>query len=189
MKKFTQLYDRDWLCRRYIDDKKSQSEIAFELGCSRPSVSIALRRFGIPPRPKERKYNRLDDREWLHSQYVVAGLTMDEIAQIIGCSVSAVFQSLREHSIIGDQNEHDHRRANTGSDKNLYNRDWLAQQYKQRGAKSIAQEIGCHLSSVYRALKRYGLIGKARLPHADQSEFRRRQLEGIEKYSNWKINF
>lgn len=49
-RKFPELYDTEWLNQRYVTEGRTQNEIAAELGCSHPAVSLALLRAGIESR-------------------------------------------------------------------------------------------------------------------------------------------
>jgi hypothetical protein len=44
---YPQLYDRDWLIQAYVTERRSQAEIAAEIGCSGPPMRRALKRFDI----------------------------------------------------------------------------------------------------------------------------------------------
>jgi hypothetical protein len=47
---YPELYDRDWLIQAYVTERKSQNEIAAEIGCSSPPLRRALKRFDIARR-------------------------------------------------------------------------------------------------------------------------------------------
>lgn len=46
------LHDRAWLHDAYIGERRSLADMAALLGCSAPTVATALRRQGIPVRPR-----------------------------------------------------------------------------------------------------------------------------------------
>lgn len=52
MNTYPQLNDRQWLASRYVDRGMTQQQIAKELGCTYQAVGGALRRRGIPTRPR-----------------------------------------------------------------------------------------------------------------------------------------
>jgi hypothetical protein len=59
------LHNEPWLRNRYLDEGRSATEIARELGCSKQSVLWAVRKFGIPVRPmSESKRGRPSTTEW-----------------------------------------------------------------------------------------------------------------------------
>lgn len=48
--KYSELRDQEWLREQYVEKKKTQSEIASELGCNQTTVGDWLRRHGIETR-------------------------------------------------------------------------------------------------------------------------------------------
>ena len=95
----TCLADRAWLTRRYVSDRASIRDIAAELGCSTYQVAQALIRHGIPRRARGDRardagqqvaYRQLGDREFLLCRYVTDRMTIQQIADLVGCGVSRV---------------------------------------------------------------------------------------------------
>jgi hypothetical protein len=102
------LADRAWLTRRYVSDRASIRDIAAELGCSTYLVTQALIRHGIPRRARGDRardagqqvaYRQLGDREFLLCRYVTDRMTIQQIADLVGCGVSRVRQALADHKI------------------------------------------------------------------------------------------
>ena len=156
----TCLADRAWLTRRYVSDRASIRDIAAELGCSTYPVAQALIRHGIPRRARGDRardagqqvaYRQLGDREFLLCRYVTDRMTIQQIADLVGCGVSRVRQALADHKIpvrwVG-------RWASVQVDE-----DWLARRYLMdlASTREIAAELGCSTYLVTQALIRYGI--------------------------------
>src|SRR5664279_18341 len=101
------LADGVWLTQRYVTDLASIRDIAGELGCSTYTVTQALIRHGIPRRPvgwpksdqTQDTYLRLQDRDFLWGRYVHDQMTIQQVAELVGCGVGRVRKALREHEI------------------------------------------------------------------------------------------
>lgn len=108
--KYQELNDRDWLYQKYIEEKLSSPKIGRIIGCDDGLVRMALLKYEIPIRSNEEAheyfeykshlYERLNDRDWLQEQYVAKGLSINEIADIVGVQTSnSVRQSLIRYDI------------------------------------------------------------------------------------------
>lgn len=84
------LNDRDWLLEQYIENRRTMSAIADELGVDKTTVSRAMRFHGIKSAGKGRRpqHPQLSDPEWLREQ--LRTKTLRQIAGEIGASVGAV---------------------------------------------------------------------------------------------------
>ena len=100
---FPQLEDAEWLKRHYLTDSASMAAIAAEVGCSVPTVSVALARHGIEARPsggaQARRLPLLEDAEWLKRRYVTADAGIVAIAAEVGCSAGTVIRALARHGV------------------------------------------------------------------------------------------
>jgi len=160
----TAVADRDWLARRYVRDLASIRDIAGELGCSTYLVSQALIRHGIPRRPvgspkgvplrdagQQAACQQLQDRDFLLHRYVEDRMTIQQIADLVGCGVGRVRKALGEHEIpvrwVG-------RREPVHVDKR-----WLRRRYVTDLAsiRDIAGELGCSMNFVLEMLIEYGI--------------------------------
>jgi len=94
--KYPLLYDEDWLCEKYLNERLSGSAIAEKIGCSNVSVYNALERYGVERRTKTKTYQypELYDREWLLDQYVEQFKDAKEIASELGCSHHTVHKRI-----------------------------------------------------------------------------------------------
>jgi len=133
---YPRLHDKDWLYQKYWLEKKSQREIAEELGCSQSSVSLALKKLGIPSRNlkqvwedykhpcKGKKRNRLKDA----------------LAQISNIKRKGYYRP------------------------ELWDRKWLYDKYwrEKLSLQDIAKLLGCNYGTVYRAFKRFSIPRRSR---------------------------
>lgn len=99
--KYPLLHDEIWLYQKYWIEELSTCEIANDIGCCFSVVSYALKRYNIPRRKQTEtkqsekirgkyKYKKLGDKQWLYQKYWIEKLSRPKIANIIGCSQSAV---------------------------------------------------------------------------------------------------
>ncbi|MCA1846521.1 MAG: hypothetical protein LC792_25670, partial [Actinobacteria bacterium] len=95
-----QLDDRRWLRNAYHVRGRTSLQIGAELGCDAHTVLAALRRHGIPVRPKVPATSPLlDDADHLRRRYAGDGASMQQIADELGCSVQPVRWALARHGI------------------------------------------------------------------------------------------
>lgn len=95
-----------------------------------------------------RSYPHLHNRDWLYRQYVEEQRSLPEMADIVGCSTTAVFAALQRNGIpVRD-------RAEAGGLQVQYpqlrDRDWLWQHYvvEDLPASTIAELVGCSVALV-----------------------------------------
>lgn len=97
---FKQLKDASWLREQYISQEKSQRQIAKEIGCSKSTVQNWIRKHDVQTDEFQNgAIGRLEDRQWLHNQYVKNGKSGYEIAEICGTCTSTVYRWIRKHNI------------------------------------------------------------------------------------------
>jgi len=97
---FEILNSKEWLSYKYEVEGLTTRQIAKEVGCSKPTVSNALKKWAIPPRvQKSYKDTKLYDREWLYNKYWEEELCTSEIGAIIGCDRTVVLRALRKLNI------------------------------------------------------------------------------------------
>lgn len=153
-KDYQELNDREWLIRQHVDLLKTGHDIAKELGCSTATVYEALRRQDVrisKGSPVGSVYPELQDRGWLHVQYVTEKKSGADIALEIGCDKSAVYRAIKRHGI--QKREHTSRYAL------LNNKEWLRNAYvnERRSVKSIAKEVGASAGNVQSHLSTMGI--------------------------------
>jgi hypothetical protein len=151
---FPQLRDHRWLRRRYLNEAKSATEIAAEVGCGSGTVLRALHRAGIEVRsgPNARTYPQLHDVVWLRRRAVDEGATTAQLVAEIGCSRTSVHRALHGAGI--DISERTSTRY-----PYLHNRVWLRRAFvtEQLTIAQIADQLGCQKRTVRDALRRGGI--------------------------------
>lgn len=167
--KFPQLASAAWLREQYEDRHQTIIEIATEVGCSTAAVINALQKAGIVRRDpgesrrlrgtkKKHQYEQLNDAAWLRKQYELKGLSIQAIADLIGCSTVPVHRALKQHGIASRHQPGPSAGPSVSKDK-LDDRDYLYRRYVTDGLSmgALAQEIGCQASSVLKALRRLNI--------------------------------
>ena len=95
-----ELDDAEWVRARYIGSRMSIHAIADELGAADNTVARALKRHGVPARPRADQAVRIDP-EWLRRHYVDDRLTLAEIARLSGTSRSTVHRAVAAYGLVG----------------------------------------------------------------------------------------
>lgn len=104
------LNDKEWLYNQYRVERKSIIKIASGIGVGATTVKKVLLSFGVIPEGHNGNrillgkgdivlYENLDDKNWMQRKYVTEHLSLSGIADIIGCSCSAVWVALKRHKI------------------------------------------------------------------------------------------
>jgi DNA-binding MarR family transcriptional regulator len=145
--------------RLYVDQGKSQSEIADELGCTRSTVSRWLDKHDIGTRekgdPKVQGETPWRDEDTLRELYLDEELTTYEIGDRLGCQDTTVARWLRNYGIEvrkrGGKHPPKHPKLSNG--------EWLRDQYhrKRRSTKDIADQLDVSPSNVRRWMNRAGV--------------------------------
>lgn len=150
------LDDVGWLTAAYVTDGRSTSDIAAELGCSPAAVTAALRRHGIEVRGRgqARRFDKLEDVDWLKGRYVDDEASSADIAAELGCHPNSVLDALARHGI--------ERRTTYVSSADLDDVGWLTDRYIDRNWSTtrIAAEVGCSAVTVSLALRRHGIAAR-----------------------------
>jgi len=90
--------DKPTLHRLYIEEKKTVTEVASIFNCSTPTILRKARKYDIKLRPRGGK--KLDiDESTLRRLYVEEGKSMPEVAKIFNCSVSVIYQRVKEFGL------------------------------------------------------------------------------------------
>jgi len=98
------LKDGDWVRDQYKDNERSVREIATVLHVSAPTVRKWLHRHEITPRAKGRTLsadvrNRLEDKDWLQTEYHEHNRPQQDIADELGVSQSTISTWVNLHGI------------------------------------------------------------------------------------------
>ena len=96
-----ELNDESWLYNKYCIDGKSALEISEEVKCSVGLVHKAIKKLSIPLKHPEcnNSYPELHNKEWLFTQYITLKKSTVDIANHIGCDVSAVLRRIYSFGI------------------------------------------------------------------------------------------
>ena len=93
-----QKINREMLEKLYLREGKTTREIAKILGCSFETVRIKCKIFGIPLRnPGSEKV--IIDELTFRRLYLKEGKNRDELARILGCSVSTIYQCFKRFGL------------------------------------------------------------------------------------------
>lgn len=179
MKRPPLLDDVGWLTAAYATDGRSTSDLAAELGCSPAAVTTALRRHGIEVRGRgqARRFDKLEDVEWLRARYVDDEASSADIATELGCHPNSVLDALARHGI-------DRRTTYVGS-ADLDDVAWLTDRYIDRhwSTTRIADEVGCSAVTVALALRRHGIPARP-VQGANTTGTNRPFREAVRRHAN-----
>ena len=159
------LHSYDWMYNQYIMQEKSIVQIGTELGRSYFIINTALKKHNIIIRTmsevkgiSKELYNKLNNKHWLHDQYIVSKKSPDQLGKELSCSFATVTKYLKKHNIpLRTMNEAQ------GLSKELYNKlnnkDWLYDQYitKEKNTIQLSKELGCCHTTVINYIKRHNI--------------------------------
>ena len=153
------LDDPDWLRRRYVDELRSQQDIADEVDAAARTVRRALERHGIE-RPAGIA-RRVDvDPVWLEQVYAVERLPLAEIARQGRVNYSTIARRLHEYGIpkrppIPQPPRERHRTDRPGGLDPV----WLRRRYLDENVMlaQLGREAGVGATTIFRALDFHGL--------------------------------
>lgn len=134
----SRLKDEEWCREQYIEKEKSMREIAKESSSGYPTVRKYILSHGIEPRDVgggELKYKQLGDEDFIETKYKKEEKSISRIADIVGCSITAVFRALVRHGFAsrgqGQPSGEDHWNYQGGdSDSRYYGPSWREQRKK-----------------------------------------------------------
>lgn len=107
--------EKETLYELYIEQEMSMADVAEELGCGVKAIHKWLHRHDIKTRSRREAANvsdtygvshteeygeYRDNEEWLREKYWGEGLSQEEIADIVGCSRSAVGGWMKENGVM-----------------------------------------------------------------------------------------
>lgn len=145
--------DRDFLYQAYVVERRSILDIARELHCRNGNLVKALREYGI-----SRPHSYMT-KKWMIDHYIMRRESIDDIAEQLDITEAAVRYYLRDFDI---PIRYKSRGRVQVPELNDY--DWLYEHYITRGLSygRIAEMLGCHEYSVFRACTRLGVPRKHR---------------------------
>ncbi len=92
---------KKFLQKEYLDNKRTTTEIAKEINCSKPTICAYLRKFKLKIRSNSEahiKYNFIT-KKFLITEYITNEKSQAQIAKSIGCSQKTLGDYLRKFSI------------------------------------------------------------------------------------------
>lgn len=97
---YPKLQDEEWLRTKYAGELKSTRQIADVVGCHKSTVSNALEKFGIERRRgRSPDFPKIHDESWLREMCYQQRMSVQEIADHVGCSRDAVGKMTRKFGI------------------------------------------------------------------------------------------
>jgi len=109
LSKYKELNDKEWLSKKYLEEKKSCKEIAKDVGCVEESVLSYLKKYNVPIRKNGEwqkgsilgsKYDCLNDKNWLYQKYITEKRSTNEMVKLSGCRTpNSVRQALIRFNI------------------------------------------------------------------------------------------
>lgn len=105
-----------------------------------------------------KRFVKLDDVEWLTTQYAVPR-SMQDLADEIGCSAAAVIKAFKKHGIKARPASGSKGSGGQVQFASLDDREWLNRRYTLDGLSmdSVGREAGCTGGAVLKALRRHGI--------------------------------
>jgi hypothetical protein len=157
------LRDEQWLRKQYIDNERTQQEIAAELEVSESVIGRWLGKHDVDTRlyrgggPPAETVKQLRDEGWLREQYVDQRRTTYEIGDELGVSGDLVATWLGRHGIETRSNLE--RKMPAEAAEKLQDEDWVKEQYveQRRSTVDIADELGVSTRPIFSALERHGI--------------------------------
>jgi len=95
--------NREWLEKRYIEEKLSTTEIGEICGVTRAIPRRWLIKYNISRRfcyeSKRINKKEFENKDWLYQKYIIERLTMDKIAKLLGVSRTLISKYLKKYNI------------------------------------------------------------------------------------------
>jgi len=131
------LKSEKWCREQYVEKEKSFGEIAENSSSAYPTVRKYMLKHGIKPREAGGSnliYDELGDEKALRNKYVDQGKSMSQIADEVGCGLTAVHRALVRHDMAtrgqGQPSGEEHPNWEGGSDYQYYGPSWPKQRVK-----------------------------------------------------------
>lgn len=144
----------DELRKKYLDEGKSEADIAKEYGCGKSSIWRRRAECGIPTR---RGYSAVQikrrvsiDRTTLEQLYVTEGKSVKEIGAIVDHDPRTVLRRLRDHGIPLRERRTHRDRISPETLRRMYVTD-------RRSIASISREFECGEQAISGLLDEYGI--------------------------------
>lgn len=144
----------DELRKKYLDEGKSEADIAKEYGCGKSSIGRRRAECGIPTRrgssAVQIKRRVSIDRATLERLYVAEGKSEKEIGAIVNHDPRTILRRLREHGIPLRERRTHRDRISPETLRRMYIAD-------HRSIASISREFECSTQVISDLLNEYGI--------------------------------
>jgi AraC-like DNA-binding protein len=151
------LQDEEWIRYQYLERELPVAKIQQTIRCPRDVLEWWANKYGIELRD-DVQYRKLYDRTWLYQKYVDEDLTLNQLAEEIGCSVDHLNDRLIKLDV---------QKADTTPSKpavrskypRVFDEDWLRKKYINENMMSdeIADTVGCSSSHIRSKLADFGI--------------------------------
>jgi transposase len=154
--------DKEWLRGQYIDQERTQVEIAKICGVTDETISYWMQRHSIPTQSKQSQKEIYHGEEWLRQKYHGEGKDAPEIAEECGTTPSVIFKWLVKNGI--ETRGREVSGTYTPYADTLGDGGWLREQYQEaeRTSLEIADEVGSSGRAVRRWLEKHGIGTRSR---------------------------
>ncbi|WP_235672942.1 hypothetical protein [Mycolicibacterium hodleri] len=184
--------DPAWFRCEYVENHRTITDIANEIGASISAVSRFATRQGIPvirdprvlhtstkatskpsgPKAPPRVRSSAIDPDWLHREYVVNRRSASELAHELGVATSTVHRQVNKHGFSAPPRPTPKKPQKDPPVRQRWDvdPDWLRDEYlkKQRTLTDIARELGMSLSTLAKVAKTHGLEVKRGRPRDER---------------------
>jgi len=154
--------DKNWLYKKYIIEKLTAQKIASLCGVTDPtignwlkifSIKVIYGNYGSQHIANIKSYYK--DRDWLHQQYNIEGLSCFKISKICGCGQGTINYWIKKHDIeIRTPSETRNKK------KQLYhNKEWLCQKYwkEKLSPRETSKICGCDDDTIRYWMKKHDI--------------------------------
>lgn len=160
------LKDKDQILVMYEQEKMSIKEISLRLGTNEQVVKTAFKRLGISARDGRdarlvvtaRQFPKLIDYDYMYQEYIKLKKSPSTIADILGCSSSAVETALdslrirRRNHTESLRHSTPEQKINAKIARNLRTRHWIALNGTSKMSSAV-RDLGCSLEEFRQKLE------------------------------------
>jgi AraC-like DNA-binding protein len=159
--------DPDWLRDEYLQNERTLTDIARDLGMSLSTLAKLAKTHGLEvkrgrPRGERKRSEPVKrrskvDLDWLHREFVVNDRSLTDMARERGVTANTLRRHARQHHI-GDAQRQAHNQTSIDL-------DWLHREYviNNRTLSDMAREIGMATSSLRRQAVKHGIGASMRV--------------------------
>lgn len=170
------IHTREWLESEYWDKNKTQGEIARDSGLAKWTVQNLFREYGIEVRKIKNKHltkenqKLLNDRDWIHDQYINQGKSTCQIAKETGFSDVNVLKRINQFGIPKTQfcgNQYYKIFSDDSAAMNV-----LTELNKTKSLAEIADHFNVHPGTVWLWFKKLNLESKQHFNSKEENQIK-----------------